>query len=323
MLAAAANWLARGGARRAPGPVQTGDPNRHRHDDDRPDPDGSQGHVAARGRSDTERLRTGELVYAGVQGARRSMPFTTELPLPARETPPDWRPSCSPRPWTSTWCSALLASNPLDFSTADGRPATAKAARDQLAQDDRRRPGDVLETDDARRLHPARPTRSLTDSTGPGGRGPPAGPRSAGPPRPSSAGPVTSSPFGSPGVCWRAAGPSSGCTTPGGRPRRPPVVPTPSSGSPPIAGVAMPQSPSPSNPSTSTSETTPVSLPSLTLVKVGGSLLDFARAADLAASTASSNDRHASHPDVRHVLLCGGGAFRRFRSPARSRASAR
>ena len=50
-----------------------------------------------------------------------------------------------------------------------------------------------------------------------------------------------------------------------------------------------------------------MSLPSLTLVKVGGSLLDWPELP--ARLTRFLDDRRASHPDVRHVLLCGGGIF--------------
>ena len=57
------------------------------------------GRAAARGRTDTERLQNGELVYAGV---RRTpvCALATELPIAACR--PGWRPSCSPRPSTST-----------------------------------------------------------------------------------------------------------------------------------------------------------------------------------------------------------------------------
>ena len=87
--------------------------------------------MAARGRSDTERLQTGELVYAGV---RRTpiCALATELPLRGIAT------GLAAEIFASTLDVYLtlgdIESNPSDLSTADGRPATVEAARDRLAR---------------------------------------------------------------------------------------------------------------------------------------------------------------------------------------------
>jgi (4-(4-[2-(gamma-L-glutamylamino)ethyl]phenoxymethyl)furan-2-yl)methanamine synthase len=90
-----------------------------------------RGRVAARGKSDTERLQTGELVYAGV---RRTpiCALATELPFRGVAT------GLAAEIFASTLDVYLMlgqvASNPSDLSTADGRPATVEAARDRLAR---------------------------------------------------------------------------------------------------------------------------------------------------------------------------------------------
>jgi probable H4MPT-linked C1 transfer pathway protein len=90
-----------------------------------------RGTVAARGRSDTERLQCGELVYAGV---RRTpiCALATELPLRGQST------GLAAELFASTLDVYLvlgdIESNPLDLSTPDGRPSTADAARDRLAR---------------------------------------------------------------------------------------------------------------------------------------------------------------------------------------------
>jgi len=90
-----------------------------------------RGRVAARGRCDTERLQTGELVYAGV---RRTpvCALATELPLRGIAT------GLAAEIFASTLDVYLtlgdIESNPTDLSTADGRPATVDAARDRLAR---------------------------------------------------------------------------------------------------------------------------------------------------------------------------------------------
>jgi probable H4MPT-linked C1 transfer pathway protein len=89
------------------------------------------GLVAARGRSDTERLQNGELVYAGV---RRTpvCALATELPLGGVPT------GLAAEIFASTLDVYLtlgdIESNAADLSTADGRPATVLAARDRLAR---------------------------------------------------------------------------------------------------------------------------------------------------------------------------------------------
>jgi probable H4MPT-linked C1 transfer pathway protein len=89
------------------------------------------GQVRARGRTDTERMQTGELVYAGV---RRTPICALATELPLREV--------------STGLAAEIFASTLDIylvlgdiepepdnrSTADGRPATVAAARDRLAR---------------------------------------------------------------------------------------------------------------------------------------------------------------------------------------------
>ncbi len=89
------------------------------------------GRVAARGRSDTERLQAGELVYAGVRrtpicALAPELPFRGSLIGLAAEL------------FASTLDVYLtlgdIASNPIDLSTADGRPSTSDAARDRLAR---------------------------------------------------------------------------------------------------------------------------------------------------------------------------------------------
>jgi probable H4MPT-linked C1 transfer pathway protein len=90
-----------------------------------------RGRVAARGRSDTERLQSGELVYAGV---RRTpvCALTTELPLHGVPT------GLAAEIFASTLDVYLIlgtiAPNPADLCTADCRPATVQAARDRLAR---------------------------------------------------------------------------------------------------------------------------------------------------------------------------------------------
>jgi probable H4MPT-linked C1 transfer pathway protein len=89
------------------------------------------GRVAARGRGDTERLQTGELVYAGI---RRTPICALASELPLRGIPT----GLAAEIFASTLDVYLLlgdiAPNPSDLSTADGRPATLDAARDRLAR---------------------------------------------------------------------------------------------------------------------------------------------------------------------------------------------
>jgi probable H4MPT-linked C1 transfer pathway protein len=89
------------------------------------------GKVAARGTSDTERLQTGELVYAGV---RRTpiCALATELEFRGQPT------GLAAEIFASTLDVYLILGdippNPADLSTADGRPATVEAARERLAR---------------------------------------------------------------------------------------------------------------------------------------------------------------------------------------------
>ena len=89
------------------------------------------GRVAARGRTDTERLQTGELIYAGI---RRTpvCALATELKLAGIPT------GLAAELFASTLDVYLtlgdIKSTPDDLSTADGRPATIDAARDRLAR---------------------------------------------------------------------------------------------------------------------------------------------------------------------------------------------
>jgi probable H4MPT-linked C1 transfer pathway protein len=84
-----------------------------------------------RGRTDTERLRTGELVYAGV---RRTpvCALATELPWNGLPT------GLSAELFATTLDIYLtlgeILPDPADDATADGRPATVAAARDRLAR---------------------------------------------------------------------------------------------------------------------------------------------------------------------------------------------
>jgi (4-(4-[2-(gamma-L-glutamylamino)ethyl]phenoxymethyl)furan-2-yl)methanamine synthase len=91
----------------------------------------NSGQLCARGRTDTERFQTGELVYAGV---RRTpiCALATELPLRGIAT------GLAAEIFASTLDVYLILGDieqePDNLSTADGRPATAAAARDRLAR---------------------------------------------------------------------------------------------------------------------------------------------------------------------------------------------
>ena len=89
------------------------------------------GAVAARGRTDTERLRFGELVYAGV---RRTpiCALADRLPFQGRAT------ALAAELFATTLDVFLtlgdIPDDPENRSTADGRAATSDAARDRLAR---------------------------------------------------------------------------------------------------------------------------------------------------------------------------------------------
>jgi probable H4MPT-linked C1 transfer pathway protein len=91
-----------------------------------------QGNVLVRGRTDTERLRTGELVYAGV---RRTpvCALATALTLGPGEPI-----GLSAELFATTHDVFLtlgdLVPDPDDLATADGRPAMVELARDRLAR---------------------------------------------------------------------------------------------------------------------------------------------------------------------------------------------
>lgn len=90
-----------------------------------------RGRAVPIGGTDTERLQTGELVYAGV---RRTpvCALGTELPFHGRPT------GLAAELFATTLDVYLtlgeVASDPMDCSTADGRPATSEAALDRLAR---------------------------------------------------------------------------------------------------------------------------------------------------------------------------------------------
>jgi probable H4MPT-linked C1 transfer pathway protein len=90
------------------------------------------GAVAARGRTDTERLETGELVYAGVRRTPLCS-LATQLPLERGRLV-----GLAAELFASTLDVFLtlgdLEPDPLDLATSDGRPATLDAARDRLAR---------------------------------------------------------------------------------------------------------------------------------------------------------------------------------------------
>ena len=89
------------------------------------------GQAAARGRTDTERLQNGELVYAGV---RRTPICALATELPYRGIPT----GLAAELFASTLDVYLtldeIPPDPKDLSTADGRPATKAASRDRLAR---------------------------------------------------------------------------------------------------------------------------------------------------------------------------------------------
>jgi probable H4MPT-linked C1 transfer pathway protein len=90
-----------------------------------------RGTVAARGRSDTERLQTGELVYAGV---RRTPIHALATEFPFRGVPTGLAAELFASTLDVYLVLGDVASSLLDLSTADGRPATIEAAHDRLAR---------------------------------------------------------------------------------------------------------------------------------------------------------------------------------------------
>jgi probable H4MPT-linked C1 transfer pathway protein len=85
----------------------------------------------AQGRTDTERFQTGELVYAGV---RRTPICALATELPFRGVPTGLAAEIFASTLDVYLIRGEIPSDPKDLSTADGRPATAVAARDRLAR---------------------------------------------------------------------------------------------------------------------------------------------------------------------------------------------
>jgi probable H4MPT-linked C1 transfer pathway protein len=89
------------------------------------------GRAAPKGRTDTQRLRTGELVYAGV---RRTPICALATELRLRGTPTGLSAELFATTLDVYLIRGDIPSDPRDDATADGRPATADAARDRLAR---------------------------------------------------------------------------------------------------------------------------------------------------------------------------------------------
>lgn len=89
------------------------------------------GRVAARGRTDLERLQTGELVYAGVD---RTPICALATALPFQERPTGLAAELFATTRDVYLLLGDLAPNPADLLTADGRPSTVESAHDRLAR---------------------------------------------------------------------------------------------------------------------------------------------------------------------------------------------
>ena len=89
------------------------------------------GMVVVRGRTDTDRLRTGELVYAGV---RRTPICALAHVLPFRGIPTGLAAEVFATTLDVYLTLGSIAEDAGDLATADGRGATADAARDRLAR---------------------------------------------------------------------------------------------------------------------------------------------------------------------------------------------
>ena len=90
-----------------------------------------KGLVCARGRSDTSRLQTGELVYAGI---RRTPICALATELPVRGIPTGLAAEIFASTLDVYLTLGDIPPEPEDLSTADGRPATLVAARDRLSR---------------------------------------------------------------------------------------------------------------------------------------------------------------------------------------------
>jgi probable H4MPT-linked C1 transfer pathway protein len=89
------------------------------------------GQAVPRGRTDTQRLRTGELVYAGV---RRTPVCALAAELPWRGATTGLSAELFATTLDIYLTLGQIAPDPIDDTTADGRPATIEAARDRLAR---------------------------------------------------------------------------------------------------------------------------------------------------------------------------------------------
>ena len=89
------------------------------------------GRAVVQGRTDTERLQTGELVYAGV---RRTPVFALATELPFRGEPTGLAAELFASTLDVYLTLGEIPPDPKDLTTADGRPATVAAARDRLAR---------------------------------------------------------------------------------------------------------------------------------------------------------------------------------------------
>lgn len=110
------------------------------------------------GRTDSQRLQSGELVYAGV---RRTPLCALATELEHRGKPTGLAAELFASTLDVYLALGEIAPDPNDLSTADGRPATAAAARERLARmvgEDR----DAFAMEDARNLAAAA-DRALTD----------------------------------------------------------------------------------------------------------------------------------------------------------------
>jgi probable H4MPT-linked C1 transfer pathway protein len=91
----------------------------------------SEGTVVARGRTDTERLRYGELVYAGVQ---RTPLCALASRVPYRGSDVGLAAELFATTLDVFLVSGEIPENPDDVRTADGRPATVELACNRLAR---------------------------------------------------------------------------------------------------------------------------------------------------------------------------------------------
>lgn len=89
------------------------------------------GRPVSRGRTDTERLQTGELVYAGI---RRTPVCALATELPVRGVPTGLAAELFASTLDVFLVLGDIPADARDVSTADGRPATTESARGRLAR---------------------------------------------------------------------------------------------------------------------------------------------------------------------------------------------